>query len=170
MSYQSKTPNFELPQWVYTDPPQMNDLNTAFANLDSKAVKNTTTINGKPLSSDVSLTPSDIGALPSNAISSGSNSNGSWVEFPDGTMICYGYVRITQSIPGNGMSTYTITFPQTFEGTPCPQITLLDDTAVVYTIQVRKISGTEMLIQIYNSSQYASNGTGISWSVFGKQE
>ena len=68
------------------------------------------------------------------------------------------------------MSTYTITFPQTFEGTPCPQITLLDDTAVVYTIQVRKISGTEMLIQIYNSSQYASNGTGISWSVFGKRE
>lgn len=37
MSYQSTTPKFDLPQWVYTDPPQMNDFNTAFSNIDSKA-------------------------------------------------------------------------------------------------------------------------------------
>ena len=36
MSYQSTTPNFDLPQWVYSDPPQMNDFNTAFANIDEK--------------------------------------------------------------------------------------------------------------------------------------
>lgn len=38
MSYQSTTPNFDLPQWVYSDPPQMNDFNTAFANIDEKAI------------------------------------------------------------------------------------------------------------------------------------
>lgn len=130
----------------------------------------TRTINGKPLSSDISLTPSDIGALPSNVISSGNNTNGSWIQFPDGTMICYGYVRITQTTPSEGTSTYTITFPQTFEGTPCPQITILDDSAVVYTIQIRRTTGTEMLIQIYNSSKYDSGGTGISWSAFGRWE
>lgn len=128
------------------------------------------TINGKPLTSDISLTPSDIGALPSNAISSGNNTNGSWIQFPDGTMICYGYVRITQTTPSEGTSTYTITFPQTFEGTPCPQITILDDSAVVYTIQIRRTTRTEMLIQIYNSSKYDSGGTGISWSAFGRWE
>lgn len=170
MSYNSTTPNFGLPQWILSDPPQMTDFNTAFSNIDSEAVKNTTTINGKPLSSNVTLTPSDIGALPSNAISSGNNTNGSWIQFPDGTMICYGYVRITQTTPSEGTSTYTITFPQTFEGTPNPQITILDDSAVVYTIQIRRTTGTEMLIQIYNSSQYASGGTGISWSAFGRWE
>lgn len=40
MSYQSTTPNFNLPQWVYSDPPQMNDFNTAFANIDEKAIPN----------------------------------------------------------------------------------------------------------------------------------
>lgn len=116
------------------------------------------------------LTLKDIGALPDNSISGGSSGGGSWVKFPDGTMICYGYVRITQTTPSEGVSTYTITFPQTFEGTPCPQITILDDSAVVYTIQIRRTTGTEMLIQIYNSSKYDSGGTGISWSAFGRWE
>ena len=40
MSYQSTTPNFDLPQWLYSDPPQMNDFNTAFANIDEKAIPN----------------------------------------------------------------------------------------------------------------------------------
>ena len=40
MSYQSTTPNFDLPQLVYSDPPQMNDFNTAFANIDEKAIPN----------------------------------------------------------------------------------------------------------------------------------
>lgn len=53
MSYQSKTPNFELPQWVYTDPPQMNDLNTAFANLDS-GVQPKTAVRGKMVKADAS--------------------------------------------------------------------------------------------------------------------
>ena len=94
MSYQSTTPNFDLPQWVYSDPPQMNDFNTAFANIDEKAIPNdekgaangvatlnssgklaqmpsasdvgavptTRTVNGKALSSNISLTASDVGA------------------------------------------------------------------------------------------------------------
>ena len=96
MSYQSTTPNFDLPQWVYSDPPQMNDFNTAFANIDEKAIPNdekgaangvatlnssgklaqmpsasdvgavptTRTVNGKALSSNISLTASDVGAVP----------------------------------------------------------------------------------------------------------
>ena len=95
MSYQSTTPNFDLPQWVYSDPPQMNDFNTAFANIDEKAIPNdekgtangvatlnssgklvqmpsasdvgavptTRTVNGKALSSNISLTAADVGAV-----------------------------------------------------------------------------------------------------------
>lgn len=98
MSYQSTTPNFDLPQWVYSDPPQMNDFNTAFANIDEKAIPNdekgaangvatlnssgklaqmpsasdvgavptTRTVNGKALSSNISLTAADVGAVPTS--------------------------------------------------------------------------------------------------------
>ena len=37
MSYNSTTPNFDLPQWILSDPPLMTDFNTAFSNIDSKA-------------------------------------------------------------------------------------------------------------------------------------
>ena len=62
MSYNSTTPNFGLPQWILSDPPQMTDFNTAFSSIDSEAVKNTTTVNGYSLSSDVVLTAADVGA------------------------------------------------------------------------------------------------------------
>lgn len=66
MSYQSTTPNFDLPQWVYTDPPQMNDFNTAFSNIDSNAVPNTRTVNGKALSSNITLTAANVSAVPTS--------------------------------------------------------------------------------------------------------
>lgn len=59
MSFEASTPNLELPQWVHTDKPQMVDFNTAFLNIDS------------------------------HVIESGSNDNGNWIKFCDGTMICY---------------------------------------------------------------------------------
>lgn len=72
MSYQSTTPNFDLPQWVYSDPPQMNDFNTAFANIDEKAIPNDEkgAANGvATLNSSGKLaqmpTAADVGAVPS---------------------------------------------------------------------------------------------------------
>lgn len=71
MSYQSTTPNFDLPQWVYSDPPQMNDFNTAFANIDEKAIPNDEkgAANGvATLNSSGKLaqmpTAADVGAVP----------------------------------------------------------------------------------------------------------
>lgn len=64
MSYAQTTPNFQLPQWVLSEPPQMNDFNTAFSNIDQKAVPNVREINTHPLSSDITLTPADISSAP----------------------------------------------------------------------------------------------------------
>lgn len=73
MSYQSTTPNFDLPQWVYSDPPQMNDFNTAFANIDEKAIPNDEkgTANGvATLDGSGKLvqmpTAADVGAVPTS--------------------------------------------------------------------------------------------------------
>ena len=35
MSYETETPNLGLPQWVYTDKPQMTDFNDAFSKIDT---------------------------------------------------------------------------------------------------------------------------------------
>lgn len=64
MSYVQKTPNFQLPQWVLSEPPQMDDFNTAFSNIDQKAVPNIRQINTHPLSADITLTPEDLSAAP----------------------------------------------------------------------------------------------------------
>lgn len=95
MSYQSSTPNLNLPQWIYTDPPQMQDFNGAFVNIDNfagqkgqasglasldssgkleqmptaadvGAVPTSRTVNGKALSSNISLTAADVGAVPTS--------------------------------------------------------------------------------------------------------
>ncbi len=87
MSYQSTTPNFDLPQWVYTDPPQMNDFNTAFSKIDGKAAPITRTVNGKPLSSDIILSPADVGAQPQTAVRDAmvkADASGKLVEAADG--------------------------------------------------------------------------------------
>ncbi len=39
MSYEATTPHLGLPQWVYTDKPQMTDFNAAFSAIDSGTVK-----------------------------------------------------------------------------------------------------------------------------------
>ena len=64
MSYNATTQNFALPQWVLTDPPQMTDFNTAFQNISSGAALNTRTINGHPLTADVTVSAADVGAVP----------------------------------------------------------------------------------------------------------
>ena len=47
-------------------------------------------------------------------VESGSNDNGSWVKFADGTMIQYGSKSFTGSTSGNAGSYAVVTFPQAF--------------------------------------------------------
>lgn len=64
MSYSSETPVFGLPQWQMSDIISMLDFNNAFLNIDNKAVPKTRKVNGKALSTDISLSSSDVGAVP----------------------------------------------------------------------------------------------------------
>lgn len=82
MSYQSTTPNFDLPQWVYSDPPQMNDFNTAFANIDEKAIPN-----------DEKGTANGVATL---------NSSGKLVQMPSASDVGAVSQTIYQLTPQNG--------------------------------------------------------------------
>ena len=59
-------------------------------------------------------TAEDVGAMAADAIQSGSNSNDSYIKWPDGTMECWGQVSGTSDSSGY----LTVTFPVAFATTP----------------------------------------------------
>lgn len=113
-------------------------------------------------------TAADVGALSVDAISSGNNTNGSWVKFPDGTMVCYGSKSLLDVIPSQSTTDFTIPLPQTFIAAPQPQVSIFHDTGVNYTVRARAATTTQIKIGVYNPSQYESTGTVVSWFVIGK--
>lgn len=58
------------------------------------------------------------------SFSSGSNENGSWIKYPDGTMICYWQSGVPGggtggvNVAANSVTTFTRVFPQTFSSEP----------------------------------------------------
>ena len=66
MASASKTPNLNLPQWVGTEKPERTDFNAAFDAIDDHVAE----------------------SASKHITESGSNANGSYIKFDDGTMIC----------------------------------------------------------------------------------
>lgn len=106
MSYSDKTPNLNLPQWVGTEKPERTDFNAAFTAIDAA-----------------------IGGI----IESGSNANGNWIKFADGTMVCTIRKTITgitstssRTYGGYRSETFIIDYPQTFVGTVATVGTLIN--------------------------------------------
>ena len=63
-------------------------------------------------------TVSQSGGVPTGAIiERGSNANGEFVKYADGTMICSGSVNLTGSIPSTGQESGTVTLPASFSTT-----------------------------------------------------
>lgn len=56
-------------------------------------------------------------AFDATEIQSGSNSNGSWIKFPDGTMICYS-PNLIQRPDGNERESGSWIYPAAFTNTP----------------------------------------------------
>ena len=72
-------------------------------------------------------------------IESGSNNNGSWIKYSDGTMICYAEIRreVNFGQSGNsytGETTTAISFPQAFIGNPRVTINTQHDGDYYYCI------------------------------------
>lgn len=90
-----------------------------------------------------------------NAIESGSNENGSYLKFSDGTMICYLQPQFTKDITNQYEGIYyansgEILFPQTFYANPIINITLLGIAGggySFYNIYTDKFSGFFWKIQ-----------------------
>ena len=93
MASASKTPNLNLPQWVETEKPERTDFNTAFDAIDD-------VIDGGSATPFAAMPY--VGTAP--IIESGSNTDGHWVKFADGTLIQWGKIIYTGSVSNTALS------------------------------------------------------------------
>lgn len=97
-------------------------------------------------------------------VESGSNDNGSWVKFADGTMICGGQISqtLTRATQRSGCGGYrtsgvTVNFPTAFIETP--QLSLLDTSSTDFSLNCRSSSVNTSYFNVFwyainsNSSQ-----------------
>ena len=105
MASASKTPNLNLPQWVGTEKPERTDFNAAFDAIDTTVASH--------------LAESAL----KHITESGSNANGRYIKFDDGTMICTYNATVTdQAITDAWGSMFiglrTWTYPASFISAP----------------------------------------------------
>lgn len=105
--------------------------------------------------------------LEAMVMTSGSNTNGNYIKYPDGTMICYG---LTPAIAGTGLKTISgITFPVQFAGSsPAVNVThrsiagkfadqyVLDPTTTNFGIVHQGVGGADL------------TGTIFTWQAIGR--
>ncbi|MEY8282049.1 hypothetical protein AAK917_12435 [Oscillospiraceae bacterium 52-8] len=114
-------------------------------------------------------TAEDVGAMAVDAIQSGSNSNGSYIKWPDGTMIAYGVVT-SQSIPANsttGITGQSVLFPASFVGSPSVTLTALADTTSHFSAKLGGVTATLWWGSITNGSDYARD-VPVHWQAIGR--
>ena len=110
-------------------------------------------------------TAADVGA----EIQSGSSASGSWIMWPDGTMIAYGVVT-SQSIPANSTTSITgqsILFPASFAGSPSVILTALADTASHFSTKLGGVTATSWGGSVTNGSDYARD-VPVHWQAIGR--
>ena len=105
MASASKTPNLNLPQWVGTEKPERTDFNAAFDAIDTTVASHLAESASKHIKE------------------SGSNANGRYIKFDDGTQICWNTVSFPATFTAWGsifLFNYDtkITFPSAFISSP----------------------------------------------------
>lgn len=109
--------------------------------------------------------PADIGAMPQNAIEGGSNSNGSWIKYPDGTMIQWGGVEGTPN--NNGLIKGT--FPVAFTAAPKIVPAAIFYNATTYNAALGAVSASTYEVYISNGSTPVTSGKqGCFWVAIGR--
>lgn len=127
MAAAAKTPNLNLPQWVATEKPERTDFNAALSAIDGAII-----------------------------VESGSNANGSYIKFADGTMIC------------SGMAIGSITFPIGFYVSPNIAITPFTSAIVVVTYHNITSTGLLLSIHYWTGTNFDNAGDYVSWVAIGR--
>lgn len=109
-----------------------------------------------------------------NVIQSGSNENGNWVKYSDGTMICWNHIEVTdQAIDTAYGSLYlgsrTISFPVAFNSTPSVHCSLFHwGTSASWGCVASATTTAASIRGLDNFSRATGTICEISWQAIGR--
>ena len=156
--------------------PDVNKVNASDMNQIKEAVNVNDDKVGELSDLTTPTTSSIVGAINS-VVSSGSNTNGNYVKYADGTMICYGeksgsatwgdYWSFCKRSPDNQNDAISLTFPQTFTSTPTVQLTGNQDGSIFAAI-VLTTSATTLKVVLFKPTNNPSTNYKFSWLAIGK--
>ena len=156
--------------------PDVNKVNASDMNQIKEAVNVNDDKVGELSDLTTPTTSSIVGAINS-VVSSGSNTNGNYVKYADGTMICYGeksgsatwgdYWSFCKRSPDNQNDAISLTFPQTFTSTPTVQLTGNQDGSIFAAI-VLTTSATTLKVVLFKPTNNQSTNYKFSWLAIGK--
>ena len=115
--------------------------------------------------------------IEAQVVESGSNANGNYVKYADGTMICYGeksgettwsdYWGFCKRSPDSANSALEVTFPQTFISTPIIQLTG-NHQGSIFAVNVFSVSTTTLKVVAFKPTSVSSTSYQYSWLAIGK--
>lgn len=115
----------------------------------------------------------NIGSYP--IIDSGSNSNGRYVKYQDGTMICYGTTSTSLAIASawgnlyNTASTIVTTFPSSFISAPSFNVSQISDSNVtICMVTMETVSTTQASYYLVRPSSYPTSNRVLGWTAIGR--
>ena len=156
--------------------PDVNKVNASDMNQIKEAVNVNDDKVGELSDLTTPTTSSIVGAINS-VVSSGSNTNGNYVKYADGTMICYGeksgsttwsdYWSFCKRSPDSANSALEVTFPQTFISTPIIQLTG-NHQGYIFAVNVFSVSTTTLKVVAFKPTSTSSTNYQYSWLAIGK--
>lgn len=156
--------------------PDVNKVNASDMN-DIKATVNANDDKVGELSNLTTPTTSSIVGAINSVVSSGNNTNGNYVKYADGTMICYGgksgdatwsdYWGFCKRSPDNVNNAIALTFPQTFTSTPTVQLTGAQDGSII-AVSVVATSTTTLKVVAFKPSNNSTTNYKFTWLAIGK--
>lgn len=153
MAATNSTTNLGLPQWVATDKPERTDFNTAMSDIDNTVAAH----------------------LAENAkkhiTESGSNENGHYIRFDDGTQICWGAKSLgnINTAWGSGFRTpafQSTPYPKTFIDTP--SVTVVGDVGTAACWGGTEKIETGLFQPILLRFTASTDGSQARWTAIGR--
>lgn len=116
---------------------------------------------------NIHITTTEREKWNAGSLVSGSNELGSYLKFPDGTMLEWG-TAVDEAVPANGQKQKSVAFPIAFNGIPSVTATAEADTSKgAITTQIGSIAKTIVYIYAYNTAP-VDRTVPIHWQAIGR--
>ena len=156
--------------------PDVNKVNASDMNQIKEAVNVNDDKVGELSDLTTPTTSSIVGAINS-VVSRGSNTNGNYVKYADGTMICYGeksgsttwsdYWSFCKRSPDISNGAISLTFPVEF--TEAPSVSVVGaHGGYIFSANIFSVDKTTLKVMLFKPSAVSNTDYGFYWQAIGK--